>query len=137
MADDFLVGDHRGVRAVVLRAFISPSRFVDAVVDMGRAKARDAAHVPEEIVHEISPVAQHIDDDSAAVFAAVAEDVGSGPLQAQPGVGIGRRGADVRAPALGRTTRAKAAILLVAIVGRGVDWLDSDISAFRVVPRAR
>ncbi len=44
---------------------------VDALRNMGGAQARDGLHFAEEIVHHIAPVAQHIEDDAAAVLLAI------------------------------------------------------------------
>ena len=49
----------------------SSSRVVAALRDMGRAHTGDGSHRPEAVVEHIAPVAQHIENDAAAVLLAV------------------------------------------------------------------
>src|ERR1017187_5436838 len=59
------IGGIVGGRLVGVAVFIPTSR------NMGRAHARYRLHRAEDVIQDIAPVAQHVDDDAAAVFLAI------------------------------------------------------------------
>ncbi len=71
MANDAVLEFERGVGAVVGGAFVGLAFLVDALGNVRGREARDALHVAEEVVDDVAPVAEHIDDHAAAVFLAV------------------------------------------------------------------
>src|ERR1039458_5873882 len=60
-----------GVGRIVGRAIVGLARFFPAGGDVGGAEAGDGLDGSEEIVEDVAPVAQHVDDDAAAVFLAI------------------------------------------------------------------
>src|SRR6476660_9941146 len=74
MSDDAAVFSRNvegGVRRIVGRAIVGLARFVPACRDMGGAKAGHRFHRSEKVVQDVAPVAEHVDDDAAALFLAV------------------------------------------------------------------
>src|SRR5690349_6604685 len=71
MRDQTLLKFKGCASGVVRSTGIRCSRFVATLGDVGRAQARNGLHVSEEIVENIAPVAQHVQNDSAAVFFAI------------------------------------------------------------------
>src|SRR5687768_10851392 len=59
------IGGIVGCRAVGLATLVPASR------DVRGAAARHRLHAPEQIVDHVAPVAQHVEDDAAAVALAV------------------------------------------------------------------
>ena len=59
------VGGVLGGGDVRLAVFVPPLR------DVRRAEAQHALHRAEQVVEHVAPVAQHVDDDAAAVLLAV------------------------------------------------------------------
>ena len=47
---------------------IALARFIDALGDMRRTEARHAFHFAEDVIEDVSPVAQHIEDDAATLL---------------------------------------------------------------------
>ncbi len=68
MRDDAALEFEGGIGRVVGVAVVGATLFVDAAWDMGRAEAGDRLHFPEEIVEHVAPVAEHVEDDAAAVL---------------------------------------------------------------------
>src|ERR1035438_510803 len=60
-----------GVGRIVGRAMVGLAGFVPAGWNVGGAQAGDGLDGSEEIVQHVAPVAQHVDDDAAAVFLAI------------------------------------------------------------------
>jgi len=56
-----------GVGRVVRGGLVLLALFIPAVWDMRGAEAAHGVHLAEEVVHHIAPVAQHVDDDAAAI----------------------------------------------------------------------
>jgi hypothetical protein len=61
----------RHVRRIIGRCSVLASVLVPAVEVVGRTQARYRLHFPEEIVEHIAPVAEHVEDDAAAILLAV------------------------------------------------------------------
>ena len=72
LGDDAALELERGVGGVVGRARVGLARLVPPPVDVrGAAGTRQRLHRAEEVVEHVAPVAEHVDDDAAAVFLAV------------------------------------------------------------------
>src|SRR5947209_644212 len=56
------------VSGIVCAARVAVAGFVAALGDVGRAQARHGLDVSEKIIEHIAPMAQHVQNDSAAVF---------------------------------------------------------------------
>ena len=61
----------RGIGGIIRCGFVGLASFIPALRNMRRADARDGLHLAKQIVQHIAPMADHIQDDAAAVFAAV------------------------------------------------------------------
>src|SRR6185369_14810228 len=59
------------VRRVVGRRLVLAAGLVPAPGDVRRAEAAHRAHLAEQVVEHVAPVAQHVEDDPAAVLHAV------------------------------------------------------------------
>ena len=69
---DHAVGQLEGrVGGIVGGAGVGAARLVDAAGDVRRAEAADGLDGAEEVVDEVAPVAEHVEDDAAALLAAV------------------------------------------------------------------
>ena len=71
MRDDAAREFKRGVGGVVGGARVGLPASSQRCLDVRRAEARHGLHLAEQIVEHIAPVAQHVDDDAAAVFLAI------------------------------------------------------------------
>src|SRR5581483_6375739 len=71
MDDDVPVGDEGGVGGVLCGAAVGAALFVPALRKMGGAEAGNALHLAEKVVDDVTPVAEHVGDDPAAVLLAV------------------------------------------------------------------
>src|SRR6476469_3312813 len=54
------------VGGIVGVGLVGPATLIDAVRNMRRAEAAHRLHLAEQIVEHVTPVAQHIEDDTAA-----------------------------------------------------------------------
>ena len=61
----------RRIGGVVDVGLVGLAVLVPALGDMGRAEAGDALDLAEQVVEHVAPVAQHVEDDAAAVLLAV------------------------------------------------------------------
>ncbi len=68
MGDDAVVQLEGGVGRVVGGALVCLAVLVDPLRDVDRAEAGERLHAAEEVVDDVAPVAEHVDDDAAAVF---------------------------------------------------------------------
>src|SRR5438034_2764739 len=68
MRDDAPVKLKRRVSWIIRGARVALSRFVAAFGYVRGAKTRHSLYVSEQIIEHIAPVAQHVQNDSAAVF---------------------------------------------------------------------
>src|SRR6266705_5057137 len=78
MRDDIVREPKRRVSGIVCGRTVLIAAFIPAGRDMPRAEAGNALHFPEQVVEHVAPVAQHVEDDSAAVLLAV---IPGGPLR--------------------------------------------------------
>src|ERR1035437_979546 len=60
-----------GVCRIVGGARVGFAGFVPAGRDVGGAEAGDSLHRSEQVVEDIAPVAEHVDDDAAAILLAI------------------------------------------------------------------
>src|SRR6185295_2043138 len=70
-----------GVGRIVGGGLVLPPVLVPAIWNMSRAHAAHGPHLAEEVVENVAPVAQHVEDDAAAVSLAV---VPGGTLRRNP-----------------------------------------------------
>ncbi len=71
MGDDAVLQFERRVGRVVGGGLVALPGLVPALGDVGGAEAGDGLHLAEETVEDVAPVAEHVDDDAAAVGLAV------------------------------------------------------------------
>src|SRR6185295_4140549 len=71
MGDDAALEAEGGVGGVVGRGLIFLALLVETLGDIGVADADYALDLAKEVVEHVTPVADHVEDDAAAVFAAV------------------------------------------------------------------
>ena len=71
MRDDAIRQFERGIRRVIRRTGIGFAGLVPALGNVRGAEAGNGLHVAEQVVEDVPPVAQHIEDHPAAVFLAV------------------------------------------------------------------
>jgi hypothetical protein len=71
LADHIAFALKGGVAGVVAGAGVGFAAFVEAFRQVRGSEAAHGLHFAKEIVDHIAPVAEHIDDDAAAVFLAV------------------------------------------------------------------
>ena len=71
MGDDAALELEGGVGGVVRGRLVLGAALVDALGDVRRAEAGDRAHLAEEVVEHVAPVADHVEDHAAAVLGAV------------------------------------------------------------------
>ena len=60
-----------GVGGVVSGAFVRLSLLIDAFGDVGGSETGDGLYFAEEVVEDVAPMAEHVDDDAAVVFLAI------------------------------------------------------------------
>src|SRR5258708_17998316 len=68
MRNDVAREPERRVRGIVCGRPVPVSVFIPALRDVPRTEAGNALHFPEQVVEHVAPVAQHVEDDSAAVL---------------------------------------------------------------------
>ena len=81
MGDDAAVELEGGVGGIVGGGLVALAGLVDALGDVRGAEAGDGFHVAEDVVEHVAPVAEHVEDDAAAVFGAVVPGRALGRLQ--------------------------------------------------------
>jgi hypothetical protein len=67
----------RRVTRVIARAGVRFPLFIPTISNVRGAQATNGSDVTEEMINDVTPMAEHIDDDSAAVFFAI---IPRGPL---------------------------------------------------------
>src|SRR5687767_2329706 len=68
MCDDAALEFEGRVRRVIGSGIVGATLLIPAARNVRRAKAGHRLHLTENIVENVPPVAQHIDDDAAAVL---------------------------------------------------------------------
>ena len=81
MRDDVAVELEGGEGGVLGGRLVGLARLVEALGDVGRAEAGDAPHRAEQVVEHVAPVAEHVEDDAAALLGAVVPRRPLGRLQ--------------------------------------------------------
>lgn len=71
LADDSVVQLERRIAAVIGGALVDVPRFIDSLGNVGGAEAGDTLDLSEDVIDKVTPVAEHIDDDAAAIFLAI------------------------------------------------------------------
>src|SRR6185312_4827456 len=71
MRDDAALETEGGIGGVVSRRRVLLALLVEPFRDIGGAEAGDALDFAEQIVEHVAPVADHVENDAAAVLAAV------------------------------------------------------------------
>ena len=71
MGDDVAVELEGGVGGIVGGGLVALAVLVDALGDVRGAEAGDGLDVAEGVVEHVAPVAEHVEDDAAAVLGAV------------------------------------------------------------------
>src|SRR3954447_21855465 len=69
--DDAALQLERGVRRIVGSALVWLSALVAPLRYMRRTQARHRLNLAEKVIEHITPMAQHVDDDAAAIFLAI------------------------------------------------------------------
>ncbi len=71
MRDDAAIEFEGRVSGIVGGALVRLAGFVPALGDMRGAETGHGFHFAEEVIEHVAPVAEHIDDDAAAILLAV------------------------------------------------------------------
>ena len=81
LGDDAPLQLEGGVGGIVRRCLVGGVGLVPALRDMDGAETADAFHRAEQVVEDVAPMAEHVEDDAAAIFLAVVPGWSLGRLQ--------------------------------------------------------
>src|SRR5690606_27645612 len=59
------------IRGVVSRTLIAITLFIDSLGNMGSAETRYGLHFSKNVIQHVSPMAKHVDNNSAIIFLSV------------------------------------------------------------------
>src|SRR3954451_24793249 len=71
MRDHATLEAEGGIGGIVCRRLVTAALLVEAFGNIGGAQAADALDLAEEIVEHVAPMADHVENDAAAVLAAI------------------------------------------------------------------